>query len=59
MAAFFVSADIYIEWSTSGKMSMNWVNKVLHKLEYYTFVNRNSPTIKNNSALLSAIEVFF
>ena len=21
-------------------MSMNWVNKVLSKLEYYTFVNR-------------------
>ena len=36
-------------------MSMNWVNKVLSKLEYYTFVNRNLPSINNNCALLSAI----
>jgi len=36
-------------------MSMNWVNKVLSKLEFYTFVNRNLPSINNNCALLSAI----
>ena len=36
---------------------MNWVNKVLHKLEYYMFVNRNLPTINNNCALMSAIDV--
>jgi len=45
-------------WSTSGKMSMNWVDKVLHKLEYYTFVNKNSISINNNCALLSAINGF-
>lgn len=36
-------------------MSMNWVNKVLSKQEYYMFVNRNLPSINNNCTLLSAI----
>jgi len=37
---------------------MNRVDKVLHKPEYYTFINRKSPTINNNYAFLSTIDGF-